>query len=181
MSIPRSTCNTCHKKVMAHSKSVKCTLCLDSIHTKCLPYYSASNITHAETPSNSWSCLRCLATIFPFSCIEDPLNFQDSINNPINQIPDILQLQDMVYDPFLTTDDDGRGVLGDIDPDLNFLHDIRGSLIQNWVLLLQYLTVWPNKGESGWGWHFTLPPQHPKPPKKSQFLPYNLTFFWNGV
>jgi hypothetical protein len=68
---------------------------------------------------------------FPFSCFEDPIIFQDTINNPINHIPDILQLQDMVYDPFQTNDDDGRGVLGDIDPDLNFLHDIRGSLIQN--------------------------------------------------
>jgi hypothetical protein len=37
----------------------------------------------------------------------------------------------MVYDPFEDNDDDGEGDLGDIDPEKNFLSEIRGEIIKN--------------------------------------------------
>ena len=127
----KSVCNVCLKKVMAHAKTLKCSLCFCLSHNKCLPNYSDADIDHAKDFKNCWTCPNCLSEIFPFNCIENSSNFLDSISNPINKIPDILQLQNMVYDPFQTNDDDGEGVLGDVDPDQNFLNEIRGSLIQN--------------------------------------------------
>ena len=44
---------------------------------------------------------------------------------------DIESLESMVYDPFNANDEDGEGALSDIDPDLNFLSDIRGNALNN--------------------------------------------------
>jgi hypothetical protein len=37
----------------------------------------------------------------------------------------------MVFDPFETMEDEGEGVLGDIDPDQNYLREIRGKALSN--------------------------------------------------
>jgi hypothetical protein len=131
MANPRPICNICVEKVMAHAKSIKCTLCLGLTHSKCLPNYSDVDLAHAKVVSNCWTCPPCLSIIFPFNSIEDSPDFLNSINTPINLLPDIQQLQNMVFDPLLPNDDDGEGIMGDVDPDLNFLSEIRGSLLNN--------------------------------------------------
>jgi hypothetical protein len=109
---------------MGHSNFVKCTLCLQLSHAKCLPNYSDTDLAYAKHASNDWTCPKCLNEIFPFNSIDDTPLFLASINNPVNAQPDANSFQNLVFDPFESCDDDGEGVLGDMDPDQNFLNEI---------------------------------------------------------
>jgi hypothetical protein len=116
---------------MGHSNSLKCTLCLQFLHAKCLPTYSDSDLDFAKQASNDWTCPKCLTEIFPYNSLDDTPFFLASINNPINAQPDLNYFHNLVYDPFESCEDDSEGVLGDVDPEQNFLNEIRGNIIQN--------------------------------------------------
>jgi hypothetical protein len=131
MATPKAICNSCHKKVLTHAKVIKCSLCNLLTHTKCLPNYTDTDIDYATDPINSWSCPTCLASIFPFTNIDDSPDFLNTISTPLNHLIDVSILDNMIFDPFLPLDENGEGELGDVDPDENYLTDIRGSLLQN--------------------------------------------------
>jgi hypothetical protein len=80
---------------------------------------------------NCWSCPQCLYDLFPYNGIESNNDFTQAIINPNNSIIDFETLNNMVYDPFNDNDSDSEGILSDIDPDQNFLNDIRGKTISN--------------------------------------------------
>jgi hypothetical protein len=124
-------CILCNKRVLAHARKVKCSTCLSLWHSKCLPNYSTSDLDYATNQDNNWSCPQCLLNIFPFNSIEDNDSFIHAVSNPINLTIDIESLESMVYDPFNSNDDIGEGILNDIDPDLNFMGNIRGHALQN--------------------------------------------------
>ena len=122
-------CNICKKRINNHDKYVICTLCQQSSHIPCLPTYSDQDIEYAKCTSNNWSCPTCLGSIFPYNLIEHTPIFYETINTTIHGTYDISALQNMVFDPFSDDDDDDRGVLGDVDPDQNFLNEVRGTII----------------------------------------------------
>ena len=123
-------CNVCYKRVRDHDRSLRCTLCALSTHIPCLPTYSANDVEYASTPTNHWSCPKCLQSIFPFSHIEDSTTFYDNISSPHSEYFDVNLYDNMVFDPFSSEDDDGEGVMGDVDPDQNFLNEVRGNIIK---------------------------------------------------
>jgi hypothetical protein len=112
-----------------HAYTVKCTVCNQYLHDKCLPIYLTIDLEYAKDESNGWTCPGCLAVIFPFNDIETNLSLLETINNPINLTIDVELLNSMVYDPLDLNEDDSEGALSDIDPDQNCLKDIRGTLI----------------------------------------------------
>jgi exonuclease III len=59
------------------------------------------------------------------------MSLEQAILNPINSTIDLETLNAMVFDPFESMDDEGEGVLGDIDPDQNFLREISGKALNN--------------------------------------------------
>jgi hypothetical protein len=124
-------CKLCCKGIRGHENFTKCTSCFFLLHNRCLPNYSATDIEYASNVDNSWTCPPCLQQIFPFSNIDANSSIIEAINNPINLTIDLEQLESMVFDPFNTNDDNSEGPLSDIDPDQNFLNDIRGTAIQN--------------------------------------------------
>jgi hypothetical protein len=82
-------------------------------------------------PINKWSCPNCLKTIFPYYPIEDNQTLSIILNNDNNIELDLAALESMVFDPLDNAIGDGTGVLDDIDPDNNYLNELRGNQIQN--------------------------------------------------
>jgi hypothetical protein len=121
-------CNICNKKIRRQEKTVKCTLCFHYTHNNCLPTYTVNDILYASDISNLWTCPQCLTHIFPFSIIENNSSIIEACCNPINSTLDLDSLNNLVYDPFDTTDNDGEGFFNDIDPDQNFLAEFRGTV-----------------------------------------------------
>jgi exonuclease III len=129
MANTRPKCTSCLKRILTHAKSAACSLCNTSWQFKCLPNYSTDDLTYANCPSNNWTCPHCLKDYFPFFDIDDNISLEQAILNPINSIIDLESLNAMVFDPFDSMEDEGEGVLGDIDPDQNYLREIRGKAL----------------------------------------------------
>ena len=123
----QNKCKVCMKRLVTHEKMIKCSLCLQSTHTKCLPTYSRQDIDYASAENNHWTCPSCLAEIFPYNTIEDSPSFVSTVLNPTIHDIDLDTLNSMIYDPFDTSADDGGDTLYDIDPDLNFLNKLGGA------------------------------------------------------
>jgi hypothetical protein len=124
-------CKVCNSKIRRQDKTLKCTLCLQFSHHNCLPTYSENDILHASDLSNSWTCPQCLLHIFPFSCLEDDSSIIEACCNPINATLDLDIIDNLVYDPFDSTDNDGEGFFNDIDPDQKNLSEYRGTATKN--------------------------------------------------
>jgi hypothetical protein len=122
-------CKLCKKRIMTHNNTVNCSSCNTRWHAKCLPIYSANDIQYAKNPLNNWTCPHCLRELFPFNDIANDTDFLQAVTNPISNIIDIETLESMIYDPFDANNNDEEGFLSDIDPDKNFLGDIRGTAI----------------------------------------------------
>ena len=122
---PRMKCNICKKGITQHVSIIQCSLCKLPVHSKCLPLYMEEDIQYARTPSNHWSCTKCLSEIFPFYNLTN----DDDILSCIKDIaPQNLEaLENMLFDPFELNED--GGILDEIDPDSNFYNIHANSLI----------------------------------------------------
>jgi hypothetical protein len=128
---PQLTCNICPKRIATHDRRVKCSLCLLSTHSKCLPNYNTNDIEYATDINNHWTCPTCLISFFPYNNIEDNTIFQDSISKPCNIHIDPDSLSDLIYNPFEDNNEDFEGAMDDIDPDKNYLNEVGGRIIHN--------------------------------------------------
>jgi hypothetical protein len=79
--------------------------------------YSPSDIDYTTDPNNNWTCPKCLEELFPFFLIDDHLDFISTTSS--DTILDLPNPDDLIYNPY-DNNDDGGGVLGDIDPDSNY-------------------------------------------------------------
>jgi hypothetical protein len=104
-----NNCLVCMKRIVSHEKTIKCSLCLGSTHTKCLPTYSRLDIEYAIITDNHWTCPSCLAEFFPYNTIEDTPTFINTVLNPSTHNIDLDSLNRMIYDPFDASGDDGGG------------------------------------------------------------------------
>ena len=111
-------CRKCNKRVFATSKVFYCSLCESVTHLKCLPDYSESDLEYINTPSLNWSCPSCLKDHFPFSSIEDHLEFTDILASAVGINYSLLD--ELIINPFDINGEEG--VLDDIDPDGNFFN-----------------------------------------------------------
>ena len=124
-------CKLCANKIMGHNIITKCTLCQGIWHKQCLPNFDPDDFNYSTDPNNGWSCPLCLIDIFPYNSIEDNLSFIQSIENPTNSSIDLDLLNSMIYDPLEANENDNQGIMSDIDPDHNFLNEIRGNIMNN--------------------------------------------------
>jgi hypothetical protein len=122
-------CKLCTKRILTHEKIIYCSTCKHPWHHNCLPNYSATDIGYASDVANSWTCPLCLKDFFPFYEIENSVSFTQTVINPTSLFIEIEALENMIYDPFDSTDPDDEGILSNIDPDQNFLGEIRGKAI----------------------------------------------------
>ena len=106
-------CPICYKRLTQHVPTLPCSTCNLNVHISCLPFYSDSDILTAHENNKHWICTKCLSNLFPFYCIEDTHDFLNTIQN-VN-LPNLLNIENMLFDPFNTNQD--GGALDDLDPD----------------------------------------------------------------
>ena len=121
------SCPICLKRILGHERTALCTLCQANTHKQCLPNYNPDDFIYATNTLGNWTCPTCLESLFPFFSIEDNNHLHITINNDNNIAIDLDLLQTMVYDPLDDTIGEGTGVLDDIDPDNNYLNELRGN------------------------------------------------------
>jgi hypothetical protein len=124
MATYQNKCKICIKRIMANDRLITCSVCHTPIHNKCLPTYSLEDITYASIDANQWTCMICLAELFPFNTIEDDTLYE-TIREPLNHNIDLEFLNNLIYDPFdSTVEDSGLHTFDNLDPDLNFLNSL---------------------------------------------------------
>jgi hypothetical protein len=106
-------CPVCKKGFTQHVPKLLCTTCLKNIHISCLPAYKDSDVLAVNNGDAHWSCMLCLADLFPFYSIENNDELINEMHCCSNPFPP--NLNDMLFDPFDTTQD--GGALEDLDPD----------------------------------------------------------------
>ena len=77
---PKFPCRICVKYVSDKDKVVQCELCDLWVHIKCnnLNYL---DYRYLENSNESWYCIECCSTIFPFNSLSSNKNFLASCKN----------------------------------------------------------------------------------------------------
>ena len=109
-------CMLCTKKILSHSKILKCMVCSNEFHIACC------NISRKELPdiSHDWYCTSCVENSMPFYNIREDDEFKSAIyslhsDNPI----DVSVLDELAFNPF-DWNHDNNTHLSDLDPDIQF-------------------------------------------------------------
>ena len=82
---PKFPCKICAKNVQDKDKAVQCDLCELWIHIKCnnLNYL---NYRYLQNCDQSWYCIECCSTIFPFNTLSSNKNFLACCTNSNSSI-----------------------------------------------------------------------------------------------
>ena len=80
---PKFPCRICIKNVSDKDKAVQCDLCELWVHTKCnnLNYL---DYRYLQNSNESWYCIECCSTIFPFNSLSSTRNFLACCTNTEN-------------------------------------------------------------------------------------------------
>ena len=80
---PKFPCRICVKNVSGKDKTVQCDLCELWVHIKCknLNYL---DYRYLQNSNESWYCIECCSTIFPFNSLSSNKNFLDCCMNTDN-------------------------------------------------------------------------------------------------
>ena len=83
---PKFPCKICAKNVHDKDKAVQCDLCELWIHIKCnnLNYLDYRYLQNCD---ESWYCIECCSTIFPFNSLSSNENLLACCTNTYNNIP----------------------------------------------------------------------------------------------
>ena len=114
----QNECPICCKGLTQHVPTLLCSNCKLNVHISCLPTYTDVDILAATVNNSHWTCTKCLSLIFPFYLVEDTqelTNLFQNINHPL-----LLDLENMIFDPFDNNQD--GGALDDLDPDDVFFY-----------------------------------------------------------
>jgi hypothetical protein len=129
-------CPLCSKRFTQHAPTLYCSTCKFDVHISCLPFYSALDIVTINEGVNNWSCTQCLSTLFPFYDIEENHELIHFLYS--NKQPSLINLENMLYDPFDTNQD--GGALEDVDPDDGYynLQNILTTTPANTITQISY-------------------------------------------
>ena len=125
-----SKCDTCDKRILSHSKFIKCCICESAHHISCI------NRSNAESDtlnfSTTWTCLTCNLNSFPFNHIVTDTDFRGTLCHFFNDFDDSdLNLSTLIFNPFEINDSDDTPSTFDIDPDINFFNELSEKLVRN--------------------------------------------------
>ena len=115
-------CPVCNRKILIHSKTVKCLVCASKVHIKCITLNFEEQNDIAEK-SDLWYCTSCISEIFPFNTIENDTLFLSEINK-FSYSERLAEVSDILFQPFELNNNDSYSPLFDIDPDINFFNKI---------------------------------------------------------
>ena len=116
-------CNICSGRILSHPRTMKCVLCYNHCHLKCISLNSdeRSNILR---DTNCWYYHVCLSSVFAFNHIGDDSEFYKAICTKDIWNVDLLDLSDKVFNPLENLDRELNDLLDEYDPDLNFYKEI---------------------------------------------------------
>ena len=121
-----AVCNICHKRVQRHSYQLKCSICQDDIHLKCLPYVDKKDSIYREKQHNVWFCTKCTGGIFPFNWVSEDDDFLANLYENQSSEPmiplSLLLDNDKQFLPF-ELNEDFNIPLFDIDPDIQYYNN----------------------------------------------------------
>ena len=98
---PKFHCRICEKNVSDKDKAVQCDLCELWVHIKCnnLNYL---DYRYLQNSNESWYCIECCSTIFPFNSLLSNKNFFSWCTNTDNNNTHWIDLENFVH-PNITT------------------------------------------------------------------------------
>ena len=121
-------CPTCQRHVLPHAMQVKCSTCHRIYHMKCISL-NLNDQSYIQANRNTWYCVSCITTCFPFNHIENDDTFKVEISNLDIESKDIESLSQLLFNPFELNNDDIYSPLCDIDPDVNY-YDLLETHVQ---------------------------------------------------
>ena len=130
-------CSVCKFNVHSNSKAIQCDICNSWVHLKCTRL-SNTEYSDLSNSTDTWFCLTCLSSIFPFNHLEDDTDFYFALYD-FNSFPHTCFDQELLktkcFNPFLE-DINSRHLLlnPDIDPDTNIFKDTQ-NVLSNCVYL----------------------------------------------
>ena len=89
---PKFHCKICAKNVSENVKAVQCDLCELWVHIKCnnLNYL---DYRYLQNSNESWYCIECCSTIFPFNSLSSNKNFLACCTNTDNNTTQWIDLE----------------------------------------------------------------------------------------
>ena len=130
MCIKMDECNICRKKFQSHSKKIRCYICSNGYHMKCItlcPDY----IQKLTEEMNNWYCPTCLSCLFPYNLITGENDFISAITDISGESHEsFCYLSDDLFVPFELNDKDHSSALCDIDPDLHFYQEFNQATVK---------------------------------------------------
>ena len=122
MALPRK-CNICEKKILPHSYQMKCDLCQEHVHLRCLSNVDKTQSIYERRESYTWYCCKCSENIFPYNHLHDDEEFLDALAENwevFNGVPfEMLRRQDKLFLPF-DLNENFNNPLTETDPDLQY-------------------------------------------------------------
>ena len=82
-------CKICVKNVSENFKAVQCDLCELWVHIKC----NNLNYSYLQNSNESWYCIECCSTIFPFNSLSSNKNFLACCTNTDNNTAQWIDLE----------------------------------------------------------------------------------------
>ena len=89
-------CNVCNKRILSHSRVLKCINCTSECHISCC------NLTAKDTTLiKEWLCIICISEILPFNHLDDDNEFKSALQSLASNVPlDFEALENLVFNPF---------------------------------------------------------------------------------
>ena len=120
-------CHLCLKRLLCHSRSLQCFVCMKSYHVLCLPNVSKHDLLYQSQPANDWFCIICASSEFPFNHYADECEFIDALsemwfNYTVNC--SFSCLQERTFNPFELNENRGLIPTDDLDPDLQYFNEV---------------------------------------------------------
>ena len=117
-------CDICCRNILIHAKHIQCSICQNMYHMKCLTLSQEyKEELQLQASTRSWYCSRCIADIFPFSHIENDIDFINAVTVSSGK-DSLCYLSDKIFLPFELNDKEHSINLCDADPDLNYYNSI---------------------------------------------------------
>ena len=129
-------CNICSGRILSQSRTMKCVLCYNHCHLKCISLNNEER-TNILRDTNYWYCHLCLSSVFQFNHIGDDSEFYKAICTTDIWNVDLLDLSDKVFNPLENLNRELNDLLDDYNPDLKFTIKFIKNLCIN-------VTTWQN-------------------------------------
>ena len=132
-------CFACNKRILSHSRTLRCVLCGYKTHLNCIPGVEKDDSLYINRSINDWFCTKCMECNLPFNHLYDDEEFHKAISEYVNNVTTMplnnLNNCDKLFTPF-ELNESINFPLDDIDPDTQFYSNQYNNVFQSCDYLL---------------------------------------------